>query len=191
MGDDLQTNAGIGSQFPPVPPASAVGSLQNSSTISPFTYPYIADNIMAKTTIAFGVALIVLGLVAYFGTDPAPAAPASTDGSAEVAAAGGRSITALIPTFFGIPLLICGLVATNEKMLKHGMHGAAMVGLLGALGGLGKGIQGLVTGGNQRAMTFSLIMGLICAVFVFLCVKSFIAARKRREAAEGGTAAEK
>lgn len=68
------------------------------------------------------------------------------------------------------------------------MHGAAMFGLLGAIGGLGKGIHGLVTGGNQRAMIFSLLLGVICAVFVFMCVKSFINARKRREAAEAAAA---
>lgn len=153
---------------------------------------------MAKPTIGFGLVLIVLGLVGFFGTQeaptPAPGSALETDGatdtdSAEPASKAGPSITALIPMFFGFPLLICGTLALNEKWLKHAMHGAAMFGLLGALGGLGKGIHGLVTGGNQRAMIFSLLMGVICAVFVFMCVKSFINARKRREAAEAAATA--
>ncbi|WP_297838489.1 hypothetical protein [Ignavibacterium sp.] len=38
-----------------------------------------------------------------------------------------ESITALIPTFFGIPLLILGWLGLNEKYLKHTMHGAAVL----------------------------------------------------------------
>ncbi len=148
---------------------------------------------MAKPTIGFGLILIVLGLFGYMGSEPT--APAPVDGvetasdAAETPAPATRSKTALIPVFFGFPMLICGTLALNEKWLKHAMHGAAMFGLLGALGGLGRGLMVLVKsmGGeevNTRAMTFSLIMGAICAVFVFMCVKSFISAKKRRLAAE-------
>lgn len=148
---------------------------------------------MAKPTILFGVILIVLGLLGYFGTKPAPAVPA--DGAAEVAvdgepaAAGERSLTGLIPLIPGVLLLICGAMALNEKNLKHAMHGAAMVGLLGALAGLGRGIMVLVRGGdyNMRAVTFSLFMGAICAAFMVMCIRSFIATRKRREAAAAGS----
>lgn len=143
---------------------------------------------MAKPTILFGVILIVLGLVGYFGSEP-KAAAVPADGATEVAAEPSRSPTGLIPVIPGALLLVFGVLALKEKNLKHAMHGAAMVGLLGALAGLGKGIHGLATGGNMRATTFSLLMGVICAAFVVMCVRSFIAAKKRRLAAEAGSVA--
>lgn len=63
---------------------------------------------MAKLTIAYGVIFILMGLYGYFGIS-------------------SESITALIPTFFGIPMLIFGWLALNEKYLKHAMHGAAVL----------------------------------------------------------------
>lgn len=145
---------------------------------------------MAKPTIVFGLILIGLGLFGYLGSEPkAPTAEAiaAAEAAGEEAPKPARSKTAMIPVLFGFPLLICGTLALNEKWLKHAMHGAAMVGLVGALGGLIRGIMVLAKGGddiNMRAVTFSLLLGAICAVFVFLCVKSFIATRKRREASE-------
>ena len=105
-----------------------------------------------------------------------------------------KSVTALIPAFFGGGLLICGLLAMKESLLKHAMHGAAMIGLLGALAGAGRGAMGLgkfFSGDpslNQRSFAFVWLMAIICAVFVALCVRSFIAARKAREAATAGSA---
>ncbi len=147
---------------------------------------------MAKPTIGFGVVLIVLGLVAYFGSEPklpeAAETPAAEQAEAATPAEATRSLTAMIPAFFGAPLLLCGLLALKESTLKHAMHGAAMVGLLGALGGLANGIRGaLKDEPNWRATGYSVAMGVVCAIFVAMCVKSFIAARKRREAATAGT----
>lgn len=103
---------------------------------------------------------------------------------------GTESITALIPAFFGAALIAAGLVGLRESLLKHAMHAAAMVGLLGFLGGavnlgrmIGKGVSLNATPGIS-----SLLMTGLCAVFVGLCVNSFIQARRRRaarEAAEG------
>jgi hypothetical protein len=62
------------------------------------------------------------------------------------------------------------------------MHVAALVGLLGTLGGLGMGlpkISGLIAGTLERptAVIMQIAMGVVCLVFLALCVKSFVDAR--------------
>ena len=159
---------------------------------------------MPKYSIAFGFALILLGLIAYFGSDLK--SDKTTDGAAATANQDGdndgngkkksSAITGLaIPASFGVLLVVCGVVGLKESARKHAMHGAAMVGTLGALGTIGKGgydLYKLATGleVNGRAMTFVWLMALICFVFVGLCVKSFIEARKKREAEEALSAQE-
>ena len=78
--------------------------------------------------------------------------------------------------------MILGLVAGKANLRKHAMHAAAALALLGFLGGLAMVIRGLM-GGMQRpvAVIESAIMGGLCLLFVILCVKSFIDARRRRE----------
>jgi hypothetical protein len=121
---------------------------------------------VAATTIAFGVALIALGLAGYFGS-------------------GGVSVTALIPAAFGVVLALLGVLARNEGMRKHAMHGAAMVGLLGFLGsarGLLR-LPALMSGGEvarPAAVVAQSVMALLMLLFVGLCVRSFINARVRR-----------
>lgn len=156
---------------------------------------------MAKITILFGFILIALGVIGYTGSTPAasPASKASGDadtGNAEPGpanSAGKKSPTALIPAAVGVLLAFFGVLALKESMLKHAMHGAATVGLLGALAGAGRGAMGLgkfFSGDpslNQRSFMFVWLMAIICAVFVGLCVSSFVAARRRREAQESAT----
>jgi hypothetical protein len=121
---------------------------------------------VAATTIAFGVALIALGLAGYFGS-------------------GGVSVTALIPAAFGVVLALLGVLARNEGMRTHAMHGAAMVGLLGFLGsarGLLR-LPALMSGGEvarPAAVVAQSVMALLMLLFVGLCVRSFINARVRR-----------
>jgi uncharacterized membrane protein len=121
---------------------------------------------VAKTSITFGIILIILGLYSYLGIS-------------------SESITALIPTFLGIPVLIFGFLALNEKYLKHAMHGAAVLMLLGfggTVGGLIKFFRML--GGEvferPAAITIQAIMALICLIFLILAIKSFIDARRKR-----------
>lgn len=146
---------------------------------------------MAKITIFFGMLLIGLGVLGYAGSGT-PQANISSETTTETDAAPAtepakKPVTALIPAFVGITLLLCGVIALKESLLKHAMHGAAVVGLLGALAGAGRGAMGLgkfFSGDpslNQRSFIFVWLMALICGVFVMLCVRSFIAARKRRE----------
>lgn len=119
---------------------------------------------MAKVSIVLGIILIILGLISYFGIS-------------------SESITALIPTFLGVPLLILGIISLNEKYLKHSMHAAAVLMLLG----FGGTVSGLIKffrmmGGEsferQSAITIQAIMAVICLIFLILAIRSFINARR-------------
>ena len=72
---------------------------------------------MARITIGVGSLLIILGLVGYFVL-------------AEPDEAGAKSITAMIPAFFGVPILLLGFVATKAALRKHAMHGAVLLGFV-------------------------------------------------------------
>ena len=124
---------------------------------------------MARPTIVCGILLVLVGVIGY-GT-----ADAET-----------RSPTALIPAFVGAVLVACGALAFNEKRRKHVMHLAAMVGLVGMIGGFMPLVRQYKKTGEFDPAKPSAIAGelmiLICGVFVWLCVGSFIAARKAREA---------
>ena len=118
---------------------------------------------MAKTAITFGILLTLLGLIAYFGIS-------------------SESITALIPAFFGVPVIILGWLALNEKYRKHSMHIAAALMLLGFIG-TGMRVFPQLFGeiAHPSAFTVQLIMTLLCLIFIILAVKSFIEARRNRE----------
>src|SRR5262249_25133685 len=104
-----------------------------------------------------------------------------------------RSVTALIPAFIGVPLILCGLVAKQEKHRMHAMHAAVLIGLLGGLAAGGRAIMKLneVVSDDptiHRAPRFALLTGVVCFIYVAFCVRSFIAARRRRVAAEANKA---
>jgi hypothetical protein len=61
------------------------------------------------------------------------------------------------------------------------MHGAAMIGLLGLVAAATRiAMTGNVKGVGGTSLT---LMALLCAVFMALCVNSFVQARRRRRAA--------
>lgn len=129
---------------------------------------------MPVIALVVGVVLAAQGLLAYLTAEPDPVK--------------GVSPTALIPAFFGVPILLSGLLAMKSGWRKHAMHAAVTVGLLGALAGWGRAISVLVKGAplaNNWPLMNVLFMALICTVFVVMCVQSFIAARKRQQAAAG------
>lgn len=123
---------------------------------------------MAKSTMFFGGLLMVLSAVAY----------------AEL-----HHLHALIPGGFGVLLVVFGVLANTEDAKKRMlfMHIAVTVGLLGFLGTI-PGIVGviqMVAGhavARPDAAKVQAAMGAICLVFVGLCVRSFIAARRNRVA---------
>ncbi len=118
---------------------------------------------MANTTILVGAVLTLVGIIGFFGT-------------------GQSSPTALIPAAFGLLLVALGIIARNEKLRKHAMHAAAVVGLLGFLGSasgiwqLVKMMMGEEVVRPEAAIARS-VMAIVCLVFVGLTVRSFVAAR--------------
>jgi O-antigen/teichoic acid export membrane protein len=116
---------------------------------------------MSSTTILFGVLLIVLGGAGYFLT-------------------GGLIPTALIPVWFGLPLVALGYVARSEAMRKHAMHAAATLALIGCGGALFSLMRPPAEARSEIAPFLQAAMVLLTGAFVGLCVKSFIDIRRAR-----------
>lgn len=124
---------------------------------------------MSRAAILFGILLIILGLVGYL-------APTTLGDVGEK----GVSPTALIPAGFGAVLLLCGLIvefAPNTR--KHVMHLAALVGVLGAAGGV-MPLQRNHMDMSKSGTVAGLLMVILCALFVVLCIRSFVLARIAR-----------
>lgn len=123
---------------------------------------------MPAVSIAFGVVLAALGVLSYF--------PEKLSG------------TALIPSYFGIALIVLGLLAYKDGLRKHVMHVAAMLGLIGAVvpaarivGKLGEFFSD-PTFAAAPAVRAQALMAVIALAFTLLCVNSFIEARRARRA---------
>jgi hypothetical protein len=140
--------------------------LDECSTETSVTWLKRGGLCMAGTTIVFGIILIVLGLVSYVGTDAV-------------------SVTALIPAMFGAVLGLLGWLGLNERYRKHALHVATVVGVVGFLGSA-RGLAGLIdliTGTQVErpaAVVSQSVMAGLTAVFVGMCLKSFVEARRRR-----------
>jgi hypothetical protein len=127
---------------------------------------------MARVSILFGVLLTVLGIFGF-------------------AATGREHYTALIPVLFGILLALLGvLVSVRPHWRKHLMHTAALVALIG-IGGSAPGLIGLIKWGmngtepGRRAAAIAQgVMAILLLIYLILCVRSFIAARKARQSGE-------
>ena len=120
---------------------------------------------MTQTTIGLGIFLIVLGLIGFFAT-------------------GSQSVTALIPTFFGIVFLILGVVARKESARKMVMHIAMVIALLGLIGTFSGLIKffALITGGEvtrPAAVIAQTIMALLLIFYLMSGIKTFVDARKK------------
>jgi uncharacterized membrane protein len=122
---------------------------------------------MPKLSITYGIIFILMGLISYFGIS-------------------SESITALIPAFFGVPMLILGWLGLNEKYRKHSMHIAAalmLLGFAGTISGLIKFFKIFVGIQPERpaAVIVQAMMAVMCLVFLFFAFKSFIDVRRNRE----------
>jgi len=119
---------------------------------------------ITRITIAYSMLLIILGLGGYVLSRAA-------------------SITALIPAFFGIVVLIFALLSRKEQLKKHAMHIAAVLGLIGfiaTVGGLGD-LKAMISGEEvqrQFAVVSKSIMAILSLAYVMVCIKSFIDARR-------------
>jgi hypothetical protein len=125
---------------------------------------------VAKVTIIFGVILLVLGLGFFVAT-------------------GSSHPTSLIPTWFGIVITLSGVLANSPdpKRRMLWMHIAVTVGLLGFLFPGFMTIKSLVTAhgaplARPTATAEQGTMAVLCLIFVGLCVRSFIEARRSRVA---------
>ena len=123
---------------------------------------------MAKLTIVFGLVLILLGVFGFVVT-------------------GHHAPTALIPAIVGAILAALGALANTEDAKKRMlyMHIAVTIGLLGFLGTV-KSIVDYIEMVNGRqfphpvAVEEKAAMAGVLLVFVILCVRSFISARRAR-----------
>jgi len=127
---------------------------------------------MAVPTLIISVLLILVGAGGYLLGHPD-------------AATGHVSPTALIPAAVGVVLGVCGALALNDKIRKHAMHAAAMVGLLAAGGDavqLVKAIGNTAAAPEVRQLKIVSMSAtlILCVVFLVLCIRSFIQARKNR-----------
>lgn len=117
---------------------------------------------MALITLALGVALMALTL-----------------------ALPHHSPTAWIPFGFGIAFLPLGALADRPALRKHVMHLAAGLALLGLMGAGFRAVSStvnMVQGAdvNHVALASTAAMASLCAVFLVLCVRSFVTARRRQ-----------
>jgi uncharacterized membrane protein len=128
---------------------------------------------MSKLALAFGVILVLLGLGLGAYTYSLP----------DVAR---HSPTSFIPAIFGVLLLVCGLLARSDKLRMHAMHFAALVGLVGCVMPLFMAIRTMTSGAeyHRAAVGGQIAMGVISGIFVALCVRSFIAARRARKSSQ-------
>ena len=123
---------------------------------------------MQKLTIVFGVLLMAVGIWGYVDT-------------------GSAHPTALIPTWIGLVLVIAGGLAMAPARRMLWMHIAVTAGLVGFLFPAFRSARALVKAHTRHievahpaAVHEELAMALVCLVFVLLCVRSFIAARRNR-----------
>lgn len=120
---------------------------------------------MALTTIALGIALIVLGLGGYGLT-------------------GASSLTALIPAAFGLLFVVAGLLARNERLRMHATHVAVVLAVLGFLGSV-RGLFRIADvfhplSTRPAAIVAQAIMALLTLGYIVLAVRSFVQARRAR-----------
>jgi hypothetical protein len=135
---------------------------------------------MPSLSVMFGVVLTALGLVAYFNPEPLGV---GKDG----AQATPGHPSALSPVGVGTILVVAGLVAMAAPgARKHAMHGAAVVALLGTVGGLVPVILRSFRF-EEVAVKVGLGMAVLSAIFLALCVNSFVRARRARLVRERST----
>lgn len=109
-----------------------------------------------------GVILILFGIISYLISDTG-------------------SLTALIPSFFGIPLLIMGFLSNrNEANKHHYMHAAMVFALVSVLGGMR--IFSIWSDASDLTLLSHVILIIVGTIFMVAGILSFRHTRKSREA---------
>ena len=120
---------------------------------------------MESISIIYGIFLIIWGVAVSF-------------------ISGSNSLTSFIPSIFGLPVLLFSFLAVKlPSKKKLFMHIVVSFGLIVFIGGLDFS-RGLIKGtsfNNMWADTSKLMMLVTGLIFTFLCVKSFIFARKNKQ----------
>lgn len=120
---------------------------------------------MITLTLLVSIALIATGAVAYI-------------------ASAAASITALIPAFVGVLLLVCALIARGTKARKPALIVALVLALLGAMGSLPNlmGLGDLFAGDadNPGAIIASTIMFVLLLVLVVAGIRWLLTSRAAR-----------
>jgi len=120
-------------------------------------------NTMPNLTTNYGLFLLSWGLIATYLSE-------------------AQSFTSFLPSLLGLALLVSGEMAKIPEKKKFWMHVAVTFGLIGALGGTRFFM--VMADGLNYASSSMLMLFLTGTAYTVLCVRSFIAARKAREAAE-------
>ncbi len=123
---------------------------------------------MAKLTILFGILLVIIGVSGFVVT-------------------GSAHPTALIPAAAGVLFIIFGVLASTENSKKRmlWMHISVTIALLLFLGLIPADIDVIrlsrgVSFPHPIAILEKSATSLLCLLYVLLCVRSFIAARRQR-----------
>ena len=120
---------------------------------------------MESVSIIYGIFLIIWGVAVSFMS-------------------GSNSLTSFIPSIFGLPILLFSFLTVKlPSKKKLFMHIVVSFGLIIFIGGLDFS-RGLLKGtslNNTWADTSKLMMLITGLIFTFLCVKSFIFARKNKQ----------
>lgn len=123
---------------------------------------------MVKASFFYAAIFIAIGVIAW-------------------AITGMEQATALIPAYFGILLLLIGVVSRFKESLRpHLMHVAmvlVLLGLLGSIGGLFRLIGSVFTGAELArpvAVYAQSLFALASMGYLYTGIRSFIDARKKR-----------
>lgn len=113
--------------------------------------------------ISFGVVLILTGVIAFLVT-------------------GTGSITALIPAFVGIPMLVAGFATSNNKYRRWGLYAAAGLALLmiiGSVRGITSFISGIFGKGEIGAATWlQVVLVILSIIFLVISLRITLVERK-------------
>ena len=137
--------------------------MENQNTnIKEFTF---LGRSMESVSIIYGIFLIIWGIAVSLISS-------------------SNSLTSFIPSIFGLPILLFSILSVKfQNRKKLFMHIVVTFGLIIFIGGLDFS-RGLIKGTsftNMWADTSKLMMLITGLMFTYLCIKSFIFARKNRQ----------
>ena len=137
--------------------------MENQNTnIKEFTF---LGRSMESVSIIYGIFLIIWGIAVSLISS-------------------SNSLTSFIPSIFGLPILLFSILSIKfQNRKKLFMHIVVTFGLIVFIGGLDFS-RGLIKGTsftNMWADTSKLMMLMTGLIFTYLCIKSFIFARKNRQ----------